>query len=117
MDNDKIQKGVDVWRKMKQKRPASISLIRQGERYLTAGEDCETVLKVCGGLTSGRFLFLDTEKRGYVGVCWFSYMAFDFIIHMLIKFGKRIVICDNLGKRLETVERFGVKPERAINNH
>lgn len=117
MDNDKIQKGVDVWRKMKQKRPASISLIRQGERYLTAGEDCETVLKVCGGLTSGRFLFLDTEKREYVGVCWFSYMAFDFIIHMLIKFGKRIVICDNLGKRLEAVERFGVKPERAINNH
>lgn len=117
MDNDKIQKAVDVWRELKLKHPGAISVIRQGDRYLTAGKDCEDVLKACGGLTSGRSLLLDTGKKELVCVCWFSYMALDFIIHTLIKSGKRITICDNLGKVLEAAEQFEVKPKQTFNNH
>jgi DNA mismatch repair protein MutS len=77
-------------RRIKQKYPDAIILLRMSDDYLSFEQNAEIIHQMTGNKLSSQF--------GIAATCHFPFQQLDAILHKLVKAGWRVAVCEQLEK-------------------
>lgn len=87
---------IEQFKKLKEKYPDAVLLLRCGDFYETYMDDAQTSAKILG-ITLTRSTKQKEDDGGGLRMAGFPYLRLDEYLKKLIRAGHRIAICDQIG--------------------